>query len=101
MPRKPTQEQLLSSRNSVTRNLELHVTGNLLPCSTYNRILDVMKENRDGEALPVIFVAYSLDMYLLLRESVPREYYAGLELRDALPVAGGAGDGGYRDAAGM
>jgi len=47
MPRKPKQEQLLSSKNSVTGNLELHVTGNLLPCSTYNRILDAMKENRD------------------------------------------------------
>ena len=98
MPRKPKQEQLLSSRNSVTGNLELHVTGNLLPCSTYNRILDAMKENRDGEALPVIFVAYSLDMYLLLRESVPREYYESLELRDTLAVTGA---GEYVYAAGM
>lgn len=98
MPRKPKQEQLLSCTNPATGNLELHVTGNLLPCSTYNLILDAMKENRDGEALPLVFVAYSLDMYLLLRESVPREYYSGLELRDALPAGG---DGEYQYAAGM
>jgi len=47
MPRKPKQEQLLTCRHFETGKLELHVTGNLLPCSTCNRILDAMKENRD------------------------------------------------------
>lgn len=101
MPRKPKQEQLLSMEAPDVGKLELHVTGDLLPISTYNKILTAIDDNRKGKALPILFVAYSLNMYLSLRESIPKEYFSGIELRDTPPALDAGGHGGLRDAAGM
>lgn len=58
----------------------IHVYGEMLPCSVHNELVSIINENRHRR---IHFTVDSPAMLLLIRESIPREYYHELGVRKA------------------
>ena len=77
MPKKKV-EQVLIKDSSESDLVEIHVTGDMLFNSTFLKILDHMEMYKDKQK--IAFVVYDAKMMLLIRESIPSEYYEWIEL---------------------
>lgn len=58
--------------------VEIHVTGDILSIPMFNQILNAIHDNRGKKRID--FVAYTPKMMLLIRESIPKEYYNSLDI---------------------
>lgn len=62
--------------------LEIHVYGDILHNSVFQKIIEVMKENREREEpKSVRFVVFSSMMMVSVRYAVPSEFYESVEVR--------------------
>jgi len=79
MPKsKPDDGQVFISEPKFTNTFEIHVTGDLLPRSAFFEILELLKIHMDSKT--IVFAVYNTKMVLLIRESVPSEFYDRIEL---------------------
>ena len=60
--------------------VHIHVYGDMLPCSVHNELVSIIRENRHRS---INFTVDYPAMLLLIRESIPREYYNELGVRKA------------------
>lgn len=75
---KPDDGQVFTREQDGADTLEIHVTGDMLPCSVFLEILDILKIHMDSKT--IVFGVYNAKMMLLIRESVPYEYYDRIEI---------------------
>ena len=72
-----------------TNTVEIHVPGDMLPCSAFTQILEIMKKHFHKKE--IVFNVYNAKMMLMIRESLPSEYYERIELHNpkSLELQGG------------
>lgn len=58
--------------------VNIHVHGDMMPCHIHAELIDIIKEN-SGRSIH--FTVDYPAMLLLIRESIPREYYSSLDVR--------------------
>ena len=56
----------------------IHVTGDLMPCSVFQKILEHMQTYIKVKA--IVFIAYNAAMMREIRNSFPSQYYERIEL---------------------
>lgn len=79
MPKKkPDNGQVFTKEPDGTNTLEIHVTGDMMPRSAFFKILELLKRHMDHKT--IVFAVYDAKMMLLVRESVPSEFYDRIEL---------------------
>ena len=79
MPKKKIDDgQVFTQEPDGANTLEIHVTGDLLPSFAFLQILDLMKKHMDSKT--IVFAVYNAKMMLLIRESVPSEFYDRIKL---------------------
>jgi len=88
MPRKKA-DQVFVTELAETNTVQIHVTGDMMPNSVYLKILEHMKVYRDS--MTIIFIVYDAKMMLLIRQSIPSEFYERIEIgsqKEGLQSAG-------------
>lgn len=86
-------EQMYVREGGDSKVMEIHVEGNILPNRVFLQILDVMKENRQREEVkPVVFVVYTPQMLMIVKNAIPSEYYAHVEVRNTVAPMEEGGD---------
>ena len=88
MPRQKA-DQVVVIEFAKTNTVQIHVTGDMVPNSVYLKILEHMQVYRD--LMTIIFVVYDAKMMLLIRQSIPSEFYERIELcgqKEGLQSAG-------------
>ena len=88
MPKKATDNgQVFVSE--FPESVVIHVLGDMLPCSVFMQILEIMKKHLDNKT--IVFNVYDAKMMLMIRESVPSEFYDRIELNSpkAFELRGG------------
>jgi len=86
-------EQMYVRESGDGKVMEIHVEGDILPNRVFLQILDVMKENRNREEVkPVVFVVYTPQMLMMVKNAIPSEYYAHVEVRKTVPLLEEGGD---------
>ena len=79
MPNKKSDnKQVFIKEPDGTDTVQIHVTGDMMPSSVFLCILELMKKYVDNKT--IVFVVYDVKMMLLVRESVPSEFYDRIEL---------------------
>lgn len=73
MPKKKLDQVFCKEVNGT---VQIHVTGDMLPNSAFLQILGYMKEYKAA----IVFVVYDAKMMLLIRQSIPSEFYERIEL---------------------
>jgi hypothetical protein len=79
MPKKKSDdERVFIKEPDGTDTVQIHVTGDMMPRFVFFQILELMKKYVDNKT--IVFVVYNANMMLLVRESVPSEFYDRIEL---------------------
>lgn len=64
------------------QSLEIHIYGDILENSVFQKIIEVMKENRECEApKSVRFVVFTSMMMVSVRYAFPSQFYESVEVR--------------------
>jgi hypothetical protein len=90
MPKKKSDdERVFVTEITGTDTVQIHVAGDMMPNSVFLKILEHLKAYRDSKT--IVFVVYDAKMMLLIRESIPSEYYERIEISspDAFGQDGG------------